>query len=344
MINLYDLDLEEIRKVVSELGEPSFRAEQIWQGLYQKGWNHFDDFSNLPKALREAFSHRFNLGTLKLDDELFSEDGTTRKFLFRLSDGVAIETVLMAYTDRQTVCVSSQVGCAMGCSFCATGLMGFKRNLTQGEIIEQVIQAANLLRKENLNLTNVVFMGMGEPFHNYESVMSAIRILNDPAGFNMGMRRFTISTVGLVPGIKRFAEEQTQINLAISLHAATDELRSMLVPINRKHPLKELFIACDEYLDKTSRRLTIEWALIEGVNDGFDQANALVNLLSGKLVHVNIIQLNPVKGYPGLPSGDDRVTSFQGVLEQAGIPCTVRLRRGVDIQAGCGQLASQSGN
>lgn len=342
MNNLYDLTLEDIKRYISELNEPSFRVDQIWQGLYQKGWNQIDDFTPLPKSLRDSISQRFVLGELRLEKELISEDGSTRKFLYRLRDGAAIETVLMTYTDRQTVCISSQVGCAMGCSFCATGNMGFSRNLTRGEIIEQVLLTSALLRQEKKSLTNVVLMGMGEPFHNYDTVMSAIRVLNDPHGFNLGMRRFTISTVGLVPEIKRFAEEQTQINLALSLHAADDQLRSKIVPINRKYPLDVLMAACDEYLEKTNRRLTIEWALIEGVNDGPAQARKLAQLLGGKLYHVNLIQLNPVKHYAGLPAQEERTARFQQILRQAGLPCSIRLRRGIDIQAGCGQLASQS--
>jgi 23S rRNA (adenine2503-C2)-methyltransferase len=344
MDNLYDLSLEEIQGFINELGEPSFRAEQIWQGLYQSGWDQFNDFSNLPKSLRKILAQRFILGSLKQEKELSSEDGSTRKFLYRLVDGMAIETVLMAYTDRQTVCISSQVGCAVGCSFCATGNMGFSRNLTRGEIIEQVLLTAALLREEKKSLTNVVLMGMGEPFHNYEAVMSAIRVLNDPHGFDMGTRRFTISTVGIVPGIKRFTEENTQINLALSLHAADDQLRSKLVPINNRYPLAELLAACDDYLKQTNRRLTVEWALISGINDGLDQAEKLAQLLTGKLYHVNLIQLNPVKHYPGSPSGDEKAARFQKILRQAGIPCSIRLRRGIDIQAGCGQLAYQARN
>jgi 23S rRNA (adenine2503-C2)-methyltransferase len=198
------------------------------------------------------------------------------------------------------------------------------------------------LQKEGKVLTNIVLMGMGEPFHNYENVISAIRTLNHPEGFNLGMRRFTISTVGLVPGIKRFAGEGTQINLALSLHAADDELREELIPTSKKYPLDILMAACDDYLEKTNRRLTIEWALIDGVNDSDEQARKLVQWIEGKLYHVNLIQLNPVKGYPGLPSGDEKAVKFQQILHQAGIPCSIRLRRGIDIEAGCGQLASNS--
>jgi len=342
MKNLYDLSWMEIQLMISDLGEPLFRAEQIWQGLYQKGWRDFSDFTTLPKSLRMTLSGQYKLGEMQVEKELTSQDGTTRKFLYRLADGAAIEMVLMAYPDRQTACISSQVGCAMGCSFCATGDMGLERNLTRGEIIEQVMQAAALVREGKKTLTNVVLMGMGEPFHNYENVMGAISVLNDPRGFNMGSRRFTISTVGIVPGIERFTEENSQINLAISLHAADDQLRSKMIPINKRYPIDALMEACDEYLARTRRRVTVEWALIEGVNDTPEQANKLARLLKGKLFHVNLIQLNPVNHFPGLPSGDAQAASFRGIIQQAGIPCTVRQRRGIDIQAGCGQLASKS--
>ncbi len=342
MDNLYDLTLEELQEFTDEMGEPSFRADQIWQGIYRRGWKQIDDFSNLPRSFKDTISQRFSLGTMIQERELSSQDGATRKYLFRLDDGAAIETVLMAYADRHTVCISSQVGCAVGCTFCATGKMGFKRNLTRGEIIQQVLIAAAILEEENESLTNIVLMGMGEPFHNYDNVIKAIHTLNDPDGFKFGMRRFTISTVGHIPGIRRFAEEETQINLAISLHAADDKLRGELIPISKRYPLDELMAACDDYLERTKRRLTIEWALIDGINDGQDQAEGLAQLLAGKLYHVNLIQLNPVKGYAGLPSGDESAALFQHILHQAGIPCTIRLRRGIDIQAGCGQLASES--
>lgn len=342
MDNLYDLSYEDIQAYLTEIGEPSFRAAQIWKGLYQSGWSKIEDFTPLPGSLRDSMQKRFELGTLILEKELASQDRSTRKYLYRLPDGSAIETVLMAYTDRQTVCISSQVGCAMGCSFCATGNMGFIRNLTRGEIIQQVLLTSGILAGEGSSLTNVVVMGMGEPFHNYDHVLSAIRILNDHQGFNMGMRRFTISTVGVVPGIKRFTAENPQINLALSLHAADDQLRSKLLPINKKYPLENLMAACDDYLAQTKRRLTIEWALIDGINDGEDQAEKLTHLLARKLYHVNLIQLNPVEHYSGQPSENAAAAKFQKILRDAGIPCTIRLRRGIDIQAGCGQLASQS--
>jgi len=340
--NLYDLSFEALDNLLQDLNEPAFRAKQIWQGLYQNLWVDMTNFSNLPLSLRDQISSQFNIGGLILEKELISTDGQTHKYLYRLADGSAIETVLMAYNDRNTVCISSQVGCALGCKFCATGKMGFIRNLTSGEIVEQVIKSAVILSSNGNKLTNVVFMGMGEPFHNYQAVQNAIAILNDPAGFGMGMRRFTISTVGIVPGIKKLALERSQINLAISLHAAEDQLRSKIVPINSKYNLTALMSACDEYLETTSRRITIEWALIDGVNDTVEQARKLVTLIKGKLFHVNLIQLNPVDQYSGKPAPDVSAAKFQKIVQAAGLPCTIRLRRGIDIQAGCGQLASET--
>jgi 23S rRNA (adenine2503-C2)-methyltransferase len=339
--NLYDLNFEHLEDLLREFKQPGFRSKQIWQGIYQNLWTDLDDFSNLPITLRDQIASQYRLGGLTLAKELTSTDGQTIKYLYRLEDGSAIETVLMSYHDRNTVCISSQVGCAMGCKFCATGDMGFIRNLTSGEIIEQVIKSAVLLLADGSRLTNVVFMGMGEPFHNYQAVQEAISVLNDQEGFGMGMRRFTISTVGIIPGIQELAKDRSQTNLAISLHAADDQLRSKIVPVNSKYNISALMAACDEYLEVTNRRITIEWALIDGVNDSTKQAHKLADLIRGKLFHVNLIQLNPVEHYSGKPSQDESARKFQKIIEAAGIPCTIRLRRGIDIQAGCGQLASK---
>jgi len=340
--SLYNLDYQELKNQIQDWNEPSYRAPQIWQGLYQNYWNNSDDFSTIPVSLRKEIDKIYTLSSLYSERELHSTDGFTRKTLYRLEDNSAIETVLMGYEDRNTVCISSQVGCGVGCNFCATGNMGFIRNLSRAEIIEQVVNTAADLVQEGKSLTNVVFMGMGEPFHNYTQVMEAVRILNDPEGFGMGARRFTISTVGLVPGIKRFTEENSQINLAISLHAADDELRSSIVPINQKYPISELMEACRKYIQITNRRITFEWALIEGVNDTGEQAQKLSRLIDGMLAHVNLIQLNPVSCYSGKPATKKNALNFQKTLTDSGIACTIRVRRGIDIQAGCGQLASES--
>jgi 23S rRNA (adenine2503-C2)-methyltransferase len=229
----------------------------------------------------------------------------------------------------------------MGCVFCATGQMGFRRNLSSGEIVEQVLYYARDLKSRGEQVTNVVVMGMGEPFHNYEATMAAIDRLNHPDGFNLGARRFTVSTVGLIPLILRFANERRQVNLAISLHAADDELRNSMLPVNRKYPLVDLIESCREYVRKTHRRVTFEWALIQEVNDSPEQARKLAQLVHGLLCHVNIIPLNPTQGYAGKATTRERALAFEEELERHGIPCTIRVRRGIDIQAGCGQLATK---
>ncbi|MDX9993379.1 MAG: 23S rRNA (adenine(2503)-C(2))-methyltransferase RlmN [Anaerolineales bacterium] len=337
---IYDLDLPALAERLSSWGEPAFRARQIWQGLYKNIWVSPDEFSNLPKPLREkmAANLRFDVltPTLKLD----STDGQTRKTLLRLPDGRQIEAVLMRYDRRRTLCISTQVGCAMGCTFCATGQMGFSRHLTSGEIVAQVMYYARLLRDEGELVTNVVLMGMGEPFHNYENTMQAIDRLNDSQGYNFGARRFTISTSGLVPAIRQFADEKRQVNLAVSLHATQDDQRSSMMPVNKRYNIQELILACHEYVQKTGRRITFEWALINEVNDSPEEARKLAALLKGLLCHVNAIPLNPTTGYSGQPTTKERAAAFQAALEAAGIPCTIRMRRGIDIQAGCGQLAS----
>jgi 23S rRNA (adenine2503-C2)-methyltransferase len=340
---IYDVDLKELQRILKTWGEPGYRAVQIWQGLYQQLWATPEEFTNLPAELRHKLAEYFQFSSLRLETELKSNDQETTKVLFLLPDDRPVETVLMRYEQRRTLCISSQAGCAMGCVFCATGQMGFKRHLTSGEIVEQVIFFARQLKAENERVTNIVLMGMGEPLHNYDATLAAIDRLNDPQGFNLGERRFTISTVGLLPKIKQFADEKRQINLAISLHAATNELRSSMLPINRKYPIDELIQVSREYVEKTGRRITFEWALIQDINDSEEHARELARLLKGLICHVNIIPLNPTKEYAGRATTRQRAVAFQAVLEKSGIPCTIRIRRGIDIQAGCGQLAAESG-
>lgn len=339
---ILDLTLDEIAVWLAENAQPRFRAAQVWQGLYQHCFADFDQFSNIPKALKQALEQAFTIQPLTALRHLVSKDGLTEKTLFSLPDGERIETVLMRYDTRNTLCISTQSGCAMGCAFCATGQMGFKRHLSAGEIIAQVLHFERHLRANEDHLTNIVVMGMGEPFHNYDATLSAIRTLNEPNGFNMGARRFTISTVGLIPQIQRFAEEDLQVNLAISLHAAEDALRSSIVPINRTFPIAKLMEACRYYTQKTNRRITFEYALIAGVNDSQDHAYALANLLKGVLCHVNLISLNPSPAYAKPGSKAEQVRTFAEILNAKHIQTTVRLRRGIEIQAGCGQLASQN--
>ena len=336
---IYDLNFEDLTQVLNSWGEPSYRARQIWHGLYQHLWDDPEQFSTLPLKLRQRVGDHFSFFHLQSSTTLNSSDGETRKTLFRLPDSQAIEAVLMRYSKRRTLCISTQAGCAMGCVFCATGQMGFRRNLSSGEIVEQVLYYARQLQSNGDSVTNVVFMGMGEPFHNYDETLNAIDRLNHHDGFNLGARRFTISTVGLVPAIRRFTAAHRQVNLAVSLHAADDELRSSMLPINKKYPLNELLNACREYVDHTKRRITFEWALIQDVNDNPDQAKILAKKVRGLLCHVNVIPLNPTQEYQGKATTRERARRFKDELERVGVPCTIRLRRGIDIQAGCGQLA-----
>ncbi|MEM7334622.1 MAG: 23S rRNA (adenine(2503)-C(2))-methyltransferase RlmN [Chloroflexota bacterium] len=336
--SLYEFDFDGMTAFVKELGQPKFRAQQLWEWLYINHATDFDSMSNLPKKMREGLKTAVSLNTGTITTRLHSNDGQTTKVLFQLPDGQFIETVLMKYDKRRTLCISTQAGCAMGCVFCATGQMGFERHLTAGEIVAQVLYFANELRQTDEHVTNIVMMGMGEPLHNYKHTLSAIDRLTAEDGFNLGARKITISTVGLVPAIRRYANEQRQTPLAISLHAATDEERDKLIPLNKTWPIADVMDACQYYIEKTGRRLTFEWALINGKNDTVEQATRLGKLLQGMLCHVNLIPLNPTDGFEGMPSSKDNVQTFQDVLARYGVSSTVRMRRGIDIQAGCGQL------
>jgi 23S rRNA (adenine2503-C2)-methyltransferase len=340
--DLYDLTLEDLTALLVGWGEPPFRARQVWNWLYRQLAADPAEMTSLPLELRERLGEETRIGPLETLTIQRSVDGETEKRLFQLHDGETIETVLMEYESRNTLCISTQVGCGMGCVFCATGQMGFRRNLTAGEIVAQVIYFERELRARDDRLTNVVFMGMGEPLHNYDATVAAVRRLSDPLGFDFGVRRITISTVGLVPQIRRLAHEGLQVRLAISLHAATDEERQRLLPVARRWSLQELIDAVQEYVDQTGRRVTFEWALIQGQNDTPQQAHALGSLLSGLLSHVNLIPLNPTAGYAGRRSASERIARFQAILDGYGVPNTVRLRRGIDIQAGCGQLRQKA--
>ena len=356
---LLDLTYNELKEFLASWGEPSYRANQIWGWLYRALATDFQEMTNLPKGLRERLAEAACLRTMKPLEKRVSADGLTRKVLFALRDDQTIESVLMHYERRHTACISTQVGCALGCVFCATGQSGLVRNLTAGEIVEQVLYFARQLREgmrnelrvtrgahslpvaRNSSLTNVVLMGMGEPLANYEATWQAIEALTHDDGFNLGARRITVSTVGLVPGIQRLAEEGRQIGLAVSLHASTDELRDELVPINRRYPLIHLMAACRHYVERTGRRISFEYALIQGVNDSPEQARQLAHLVDGLFCHVNLIPLNPVPESPYQPSSRDRVRSFQAELNCSKVSNTLRVERGADIRAGCGQLRSQ---
>ncbi len=339
---IYDLDLPDLTDLVVTWGEPPYRARQIWEGLYRHFYRSPDEFTTLPRSLRTRLAEHLRFQALVPLQQQTSSDGQTVKTLFQLHDGQMIEAVLMKYERRRTLCISTQAGCAMGCVFCATGQMGFKRHLSSGEIVAQVMYYARQLHDQGERVTNVVLMGMGEPFHNYQNTMAAIDRLNHPEGYHFGARRFTLSTVGLVPLIRRFADEGRQVNLAVSLHAVDDETRSRMMPVNRKYPIAEVLEACRYYVAKTHRRITFEWALIRDVNDTPETARRLAHLLKGLLCHVNAIPLNPTPGYAGRASDSKRAERFKAILEDAGIPCTIRVRRGLEIAAGCGQLAGRN--
>ncbi|HCH61625.1 MAG: 23S rRNA (adenine(2503)-C(2))-methyltransferase RlmN [Deltaproteobacteria bacterium] len=337
--DLLSLSEADLAAWLAQRGQRSFRARQIRRWLYQKGASSVDQMSDLPRALRESLAAETALGTLRVATEQSSKDGTVKR-LYRLPDGHLIESVLMRYADgRRTACISSQAGCAMGCVFCATGQMGFARHLSSTEIFEQVWRYDRALKAEGERLSNVVLMGMGEPFHNYNPVVAAMKRMNKDLG--IGARHITVSTVGIVPRIKSLADEGIQVTLAVSLHAATDTARSALMPVNRKWSIETLVEACREYVEKTHRRITFEWALIEGETDSVAEAQRLGRLLSGLLCHVNVIPLNPTGGYGGQPSAPERVQRFLQTLGRYGVPASVRVRRGIDIDAGCGQLRSR---
>ena len=339
MTNLYELTLSELSSLVAEFGEKPFRARQLWKWMYDKRVDNFAAMTDLPQHFIDALAQNASLGSLELVARQNSADGTEKR-LYQLADSQLIESVLMPYEDqRKTACLSTQAGCAMGCVFCATGQMGYARNLTAEEIFEQAVLFARELASQGERLSNIVLMGMGEPFHNYEATMCAIRQFMNRLG--IGARHITVSTVGLAPQIRRFADEGLQVNLAVSLHKSEDTQRSALMPVNRRWPIDELISACRYYTAKTNRRITIEWAAIAGENDSPDEAHKLGRLLAGLLCHVNIIPLNPTDRYRGSPAEHERINKFRKILKHYEVASTVRVRRGIDIDAGCGQLKTR---
>jgi 23S rRNA (adenine2503-C2)-methyltransferase len=336
--NLYDLSRAALGELVAGWGYGDFHAGRIWHHLYREPVTAIEAMESVRPELRTRLAEEAIIGRLPVLVETPSRDGFTRKLLLGLEDGQAVETVVMRFRGRTTACISTQAGCAMGCVFCATGQMGFARHLTAGEIVAQVMHVVERLAAEGETLRNIVLMGMGEPLHNYEATMAAVDTLMEPRGLAIGPRFITLSTVGLAPAIRRMADEERPIHLAVSLHGATDEERSALAPINRKWGLAELIDACRYYSEKRRRRVFFEWALIAGRNDTAEQAHALGRLLQGLNAHVNLIPLNPTEGYDGQPSQSEAVRAFQQTLAEYGLPSTVRQPRGIDVAAGCGQL------
>lgn len=337
---IYDFTLEGLQDWAKANGEPAFRAGQIFDWLYVKRVSSFDEMSNLPKPLREKLAASFRFVTLTEITHFRSKDGTV-KFLFGLHDNHAIETVIMRHNYGNSVCVTTQVGCRIGCTFCASTLGGLKRNLTSGEIVAQVVQAQKLLDPENERVSSIVIMGSGEPFENYDATMTFLRLMIHPKGLNIGARHITVSTSGIVPNMIRFADENTQINLAISIHAPNDALRSKLMPVNRRFPFADVIDACKYYIEKTGRRLTFEYALIGGVNDRPEHAEELAEVLQGMLCHVNLIPVNhvPERDYVRTPRDD--IFEFQRIMQKKGVNCTIRREQGHDIAAACGQLRAK---
>ena len=338
----FDLDYGELSAQLKEWNEPEFRAKQLWTLVYKNMNFDPNSFSNIPKGLREKITETYDFHPISEIRNVESSNLQTNKFLLGLADGKKIEAVLMRYRERSTVCISTQVGCGMNCAFCATGQMGLTRNLSSGEIAGQVFFFAEKLLEEDRKLTNLVLMGMGEPFHNYSNVMKAVDLINDADGFRFGERRITISTVGIIPMIEKFTKAKRQINLAVSLHAPTNDLRNQIIPVNRKYPIEDLIEACKAYTANTSRRITFEYAMIDGLNDTVEQATQLSKLLKGMLCHVNLIALNPTTKFERSGSSRTSINNFYSILDKAGIPCSIRLNRGVDIGAGCGQLVTAS--
>jgi 23S rRNA (adenine2503-C2)-methyltransferase len=337
-VSLFEFGRQELQEFLSSMGEPSYRASQIWEWLYKRHATDFEVMTSLSLDLRQKLDAVASLESPDIAAVQHSKDGHTEKLLSRLADGNYIETVLMRYEKRRTLCISTQAGCAMGCVFCATGQMGFLRNLSVGEIIVPVLYYARKLATEGERVTNIVMMGMGEPLHNYDNTLAALDRLTDPQGMAIGARRITLSTVGLVPAMRRYADEGRQSRLAVSLHAATDEERDKLIPVNRRWPISELMDACRYYVARSGLRITFEWALISGQNDTVQQAQALARLISGMRSHVNLIPLNPTDAFGGSASSRATVERFRDELAKWGISSTVRVRRGIDISAGCGQL------
>lgn len=334
MKNIKDYNLEQLKEEFIKLGEKPYRAEQVFKWLYTTNLTSFDEMTNLSIELRQKLKENYSLCIYKIIKKQESVDGT-KKYLFDLLDGNAIETVLMEYKHGKTLCVSSQIGCKMGCKFCASTGIQFVRNLTAGEIVEQILAVQ---RDENNKISNVVFMGIGEPLDNYDNVLTAIGILNNQKGLNIGARHISISTSGLVPKIYQLAQEELQCTLSISLHATTNEKRSAMMPVNHTYPIEELIKACKDYIKKTNRRISFEYALAKDNNDNLEDAKQLVKLLKGMICHVNLIPINKIENGAFIKSTNENIIKFRDYLNENGIVATIRRELGSDIDAACGQL------
>ena len=334
MKNIKDYNLEELKKELQTINEKPFRAEQIFKWLYQEKVKSFDEMTNLSLDLREKLKQNYTICNYNILKKQESKDGTI-KYLFDVLDGNAIETVLMSYHHGYSICVSSQIGCKMGCKFCASTGINFIRSLTSGELVEQIIAVE---QDQNIRISNVVFMGIGEPLDNYDNVVNAIHIINNPKGLNIGARHISVSTSGLVPKIYQLADENIQCTLSISLHATNNEKRSAMMPVNNAYPIEELIQACKDYIAKTNRRISFEYALAKDNNDNLDDAKELVKLLKGMLCHVNLIPINKIENGQYSKSTNENIMKFRDYLNDHGIVATIRRELGSDIDAACGQL------
>tara|TARA_B100000579_G_scaffold86857_1_gene68030 strand:- start:23115 stop:24203 length:1089 start_codon:yes stop_codon:yes gene_type:complete len=360
MEDIYNLTKKQMIELMEKNNFPKFRVDQLWRYLYKNDLNKFDDMKNISKELIVFLKKYFYIGSVEEVRSIISKDKSTYKSLFSLKDGQNVESVLMNYPSddhrkpRKTICISSQVGCALGCTFCATGQQGFTRHLSSGEIISQVLYYKQLdnkgffdkvldkPEKSYKGIKNIVFMGMGEPLANYENTINAIRILNDNQGTNFGARNITVSTVGLVPQILKLADEKIQINLAVSIHAPDNETRSQTVPVNKRYPIEMLIDACKEYIKKTNRKIFFEYVLLNEQNDTLDHAKKLGLLLKDMLCHVNLIPVNPTPKSDFYRSKSEEIKLFQNKLNSYGVPSTVRMEKGIEVSAGCGQLAKSN--
>ncbi|MDD4879298.1 MAG: 23S rRNA (adenine(2503)-C(2))-methyltransferase RlmN [Candidatus Omnitrophica bacterium] len=347
--DIKDLSLDELKSRIRSLNEPPYRAEQVFEWIYKKGARSFGSMTDLPAKLRDYFTNKFFITGPEIIKKQVSRSDGTRKYLFKLNDGETVEGVLIPAKDRQTICLSSQAGCAFGCYFCASGLLGFKRDLRCGEILDQALAIQDDIGEAKApagskgpagskRITNVVMMGTGEPLTNYDNVIKAIGIMNSPQGLGIGARKITVSTAGYIPGMKRYMQEKGQFELSVSLHAADDIKRSRLMPINKKYPLSELIAVCREYTKEKGRIITFEYILIKDVNSSPTDAQNLAKLLKGLNCKVNLIPFNAVPDFKFAPPSNKDVENFQEILEKAGISSTIRSQRGADIDAACGQL------